>query len=101
MDILLPFILGSVCDKSYPSKGTDSIRVWPEAFSVDKLVFLLDGNLCYQFDKKEGEAWPFDKPYYLILNVAYGGWGGSCGMDDSAFPCEMKVDWIRYYKLKE
>ena len=44
---------------------------------------------------------PFDKPYYLILNVAYGGWGGSCGMDDSAFPCEMKVDWIRYYKLKE
>lgn len=67
----------------------------------DKLVFLLDGNLCYQFDKKEGEAWPFDKPYYLILNVAYGGWGGSCGMDDSAFPCEMKVDWIRYYKLKE
>lgn len=67
----------------------------------DKLVFLLDGNLCYQFDKREGEAWPFDKPYYLILNVAYGGWGGSCGMDDSAFPCEMKVDWIRYYKLKE
>ena len=53
------------------------------------------------FEKKEGEAWPFDKPYYLILNVAYGGWGGSCGMDDSAFPCEMKVDWIRYYKLKE
>ena len=43
----------------------------------------------------------FPKPYYLILNVAYGGWGGSCGMDDSAFPCEMKVDWIRYYKLKE
>ena len=67
----------------------------------DKLVFLLDGNLCYQFDKKEGEAWPFDKPYYLILNVAYGGWGGSCGMDDSACPCEMKDDWIRYYKLKE
>lgn len=51
--------------------------------------------------QKAGQI-PFPVGHFaLILNVAYGGWGGSCGMDDSAFPCEMKVDWIRYYKLKE
>ena len=67
----------------------------------DRLVFLLDNKKHYEFHKEEGKPWPFDKPYYLILNVAYGAWGGTCGMDESIFPCEMKVDWIKYYKLKE
>jgi len=43
-------------------------------------------------------AWPFDRPYNLILNLAVGGdWGGQRGIDDAAFPQQMHVDYVRYW----
>ena len=45
--------------------------------------------------------WPFDKPFYFLLNVAVGGtWGGEQGVDDSIFPATMEVDYIRVYQRK-
>ena len=64
------------------------------------LRFLLDSMEVFRLTKEDAEYWPFDVPYYLILNVAYGNWGAQCGMDDTIFPREMLVDWIRYYPLK-
>jgi hypothetical protein len=47
------------------------------------------------------EAWPFDKSFYLILNVAAGGsWGEMQGIDDSISPQRMEVDYVRVYALK-
>jgi beta-glucanase (GH16 family) len=44
-------------------------------------------------------AWPFIRPYELILNIAVGGdWGGVKGVDDRAFPQRMTVDYVRYWK---
>ncbi|WP_082439048.1 MULTISPECIES: family 16 glycosylhydrolase [unclassified Sphingomonas] len=44
-------------------------------------------------------AWPFDRPFDLILNVAVGGdWGGKMGIDDSKFPQSMQVDHVRYWR---
>lgn len=46
-------------------------------------------------------AWPFTRPYDLILNLAVGGdWGGQKGIDDSAFPQRMSVDYVRYWRGK-
>ena len=46
-------------------------------------------------------AWPFTKPYDLILNLAVGGdWGGKQGVDDAAFPQRMTVDYVRYWQRK-
>jgi len=40
-------------------------------------------------------AWVFDKPFFLILNVAVGGdWPGYPD-GSTPFPQQMKVDWIR------
>ncbi len=44
-------------------------------------------------------AWPFTRPYRLILNLAVGGdWGGARGIDDAALPQRMRVDYVRYWK---
>ena len=41
----------------------------------------------------DAAAWPFTRPYQVILNLAVGGdWGGRKGVDDSAFPQRMTVD---------
>lgn len=43
-------------------------------------------------------AWPFTRPYELILNLAVGGdWGGQKGIDDTAFPQRMTIDYVRYW----
>lgn len=44
-------------------------------------------------------AWPFTRPFDLILNLAVGGdWGGVKGVDDAALPQRMEVDYVRYWR---
>lgn len=43
-------------------------------------------------------AWPFTRPFQLILNLAVGGdWGGKQGIDDAAFPMRMTIDYVRFW----
>lgn len=45
-------------------------------------------------------TWPFNKRFFLLLNLAVGGnWGGAQGVDPSAFPAKMQVDYVRVYNL--
>lgn len=46
----------------------------------DKIIFYLDGKAYFTFSNEGtgNDVWPFDKPHYLILNLAIGGsWGGT------------------------
>lgn len=72
------------------------------------LTFRVDGTAFYTYTKKpeaDYRSWPFNQPFYLILNVALGGsWGGTDtaqfpgdGIDKSALPASMKIQSIRYY----
>lgn len=43
--------------------------------------------------------YPYDKPFHVILNLAWGGdWGGYKGVDESALPLTMKVDYVRVFQ---
>jgi beta-glucanase (GH16 family) len=43
--------------------------------------------------------WPFDRPFYLIMNIAVGGtWGGARGLDQSIWPQRMEIDYVRVYR---
>lgn len=72
-------------------------------WTEQSIRFYIDNKLFYEVYKGQdgkvttNEGWPFDKPYYLILNLAIGGnWGGE--VDDTIFPCEMQIDYVRIYK---
>ncbi len=56
----------------------------------------------YRNDHTGWQSWPFDHPYHLILNLAIGGaWGRAGGpIDDSIFPVNMQVDYVRVYQQK-
>lgn len=67
----------------------------------DRIDFFMDDTLQFSFKNEHTgyAAWPFDKPFNLILNVAVGGdWGGKMGVDDAIFPAAMKIDYVRFYK---
>lgn len=70
-------------------------------WSPEKIDFLLDGRVYYTFtnEHKSTQEWPFNQPFYLILNLAVGGnWGGRKGIDETIFPATMEVDYVRVYK---
>lgn len=72
----------------------------PEAirgYIDDKLL------LEYKNDGKgDYKTWPFDKKFYLLVNLAIGGdWGGIEGIDDTVFPATYEVDYIRVHKMAE
>lgn len=71
--------------------------VWEE----ERLDILFDNQVIFTFRKQGGsyKTWPFDQPFYLIMNIAVGGsWGGTWGVDESIFPKTMEVDYVRYYE---
>jgi beta-glucanase (GH16 family) len=76
-------------------------HVYAVEWGPEKLDFFVDGTKTFTYaNEKTGDgSWPFDKPQYLILNVAVGGaWGGQKGVDDSIFPQRMEVDYVRVYQ---
>jgi len=69
-------------------------------WSKDKMDFFIDSNLFYSFQprNKSVEVWPYDQPFYLILNMAVGGNFGGPEVDDLIFPQEFVIDYIRVYQ---
>ncbi|TDE55404.1 glycoside hydrolase family 16 protein [Flavobacterium sp. GT3P67] len=67
--------------------------IWQE----NKIEFYLNGVLTSTYNKPANATsaqWPFDKPFYLILNQSGGaGWPGP--ITDSNLPFQMQVDWVR------
>jgi beta-glucanase (GH16 family) len=69
----------------------------------DTITIGVDGRAYMQVhnDQPGGRgAWPFDRPFHLILNLAIGGdWAGALGIDDAAMPQRMEVDYVRVWQL--
>lgn len=62
----------------------------------------IDNDLVFEFvNNGQGfKAWPFDKRFHLLLNIAVGGnWGGAQGVDPNVFPTAMDIDYVRVYKM--
>lgn len=76
-------------------------HVYALEWTPEQLDFFVDERNYFTYiNEKTGPAvWPFDQPFYLILNVAIGGsWGGQKGIDDTIFPQRMEVDYVRVFQ---
>lgn len=69
-------------------------------WSPGAIQFYVNNVLQYTYTRPAGATWlqwPFDKPFYLILNQSGGaGWPGA--INNADLPFNMNVDWIRVYK---
>jgi beta-glucanase (GH16 family) len=66
------------------------------------IEFTLDGEVYARRDKISDDPleWPFEQPYFLIINLALGGeWAGAYGIDDSSSPWQYKIKSINYSPL--
>ena len=82
--------------KLYTDFHNYSIEWGPES-----IRFMIDGVSQQVFNNshQSKDEWPFDQLFHLVLNVAVGGdFGGKKGVDQSVFPRQMKVDYVRVYQ---
>lgn len=86
-------------EKIYSTSYQNDFHVYALEWYPERIDIFMDGQKYFTFnDPGEGwQGWPFDKNFYVILNLAVGGhWGGP--VDDSIFPQQMVVDYVRLYK---
>lgn len=71
-------------------------------WTEDYIKFYFDGDLHFTFHndhKNNYDTWPFYNPFYLKLNLAWGGnWGGAMGLDESCLPATYEIDYVRVFK---
>lgn len=74
-------------------------------WTEDLLTWYLDGKQVFSYARKTDlteedkikAQWPFDQPFYLILNQSVGN-GGWAAAPDLNFTYETKFDWVRVYQ---
>jgi beta-glucanase (GH16 family) len=81
----------------------DLFHVYAIEWTPEKIDFIMDGVIYNHVinEHLSEKEWPFDQPFYLIINLAIGGgWGGKMGVDETVFPATLEVDYVRYFQNK-
>ncbi len=84
-------------------KAEGEFHTYAMEWTPQNITTYVDGKvqLTYNNDNKGVINWPYDKPYYIIFNLAWGGsWGGMQGVDESALPVTCVIDYVRVYQKK-
>jgi beta-glucanase (GH16 family) len=78
-----------------------AFHVYAMEWNADSVSIFVDDHKYFSFINEHTghDTWPFDHPMHLILDIAVGGnWGGRKGIDDSIFPQQMLIDYVRVYQ---
>lgn len=102
--------LGSYDTVKVPG-STTNYHKYSVFWTPTALTFAVDEVPFFTYSKERNAdytTWPFDQPFYLIVNLAMGGkWAGTDtrkfpgdGIDKGALPATLDVKSIYYYPLK-
>lgn len=80
---------------------SDTFHVFAVEWEPNVIRWYVDGNL-YQTrtpaDLPAGASWVFDHPFFMLLNVAVGGYWPGNPDATTTFPQKMYVDYVRVYR---
>jgi beta-glucanase (GH16 family) len=89
--------------KTKVEDASEAFHVYAVEWFEDRMDFYVDERKYWSRRKDDpgNKSWPFDKPHYLLLNLAVGGeWGGQKGIDEAVFPQKYLIDYVRVYQKK-
>ena len=88
--------------ETYLPTAQSEYHVYALEWTEDYIRTLVDGKELFYFaNDKTGnkDTWPFNAPFYLKLNLAWGGdWGGAQGVDESVLPAVYEIDYVRVFQ---
>ncbi|WP_340066022.1 glycoside hydrolase family 16 protein [Ascidiimonas aurantiaca] len=75
-------------------------HVYEALWTPERITFLIDRKKVYEYapENKTPDNWPFNQPFYFIINLAIGGNFGGPYVDNTIFPQNFVVDYIRVYQ---
>lgn len=78
----------------------EGFHVFAVEWSKEKMDFFVDNRFVFSYNPevKNVDSWPFDQPFYIIVNMAIGGNFGGPEVDDAIFPQQFIVDYIKVYQ---
>lgn len=81
---------------------SDNFHVFAIEWEPKSIRFYVDGHL-YEIQQAEslpaGQSWAFDHPFFVVLNVAVGGYWPGDPDATTHFPTSMLVDYVRVYRF--
>lgn len=85
--------------KKYVETLEEGFHTFGIEWTENKIKFFVDDMHYYSYSKQPTDLanWPFDKPCFIILNMAIGGTMGGA-VDNSIFPQRYEVDYVRVYQ---
>lgn len=90
--------------EKYIEGAEGNFHVYAVEWTPDYIKGFVDGVEYFRFDNDHSsnkETWPFDVPFYLKLNLAWGGnWGGAEGVDMNVLPATYEIDYVRVFQKK-
>ena len=92
-----------VTHEMYCKGAEGEFHTYAIEWTAQNITTYVDGKqqLSYGNRGLGRDDWPYNDPFYVIFNLAWGGdWGGSQGVDESALPVTMEVDYIRVFQKK-
>ena len=92
-----------VTHEMYLEGAEDAFHTYAIKWTADNITTYVDGQVQLSYDNRGlgHDDWPYNAPFYVILNLAWGGsWGGMYGIDEAALPVTMEVDYVRVFQKK-
>ena len=79
---------------------SDEFHTFAISWHEDSIEWFFDGvsyNKITRADSElQGKAWPFNAEFYLIINLAIGGWFAG-EVDPNLRAAQLEIEWIKYY----
>lgn len=84
----------------FPEQLADAYHVYSIEWETDSIRWLFDNEEYFSAspDNMNGQPYPFNQPFFFILNVAVGGIWPGYPDDTTPFPSYMAIDYIRVYQ---
>ncbi len=92
-----------VTHEMYCKGAEGEFHTYAILWTAQNITTYVDGKVQLSYDNRGlgRDDWPYDDPFYVILNLAWGGdWGGAMGVDESVLPVTMEVDYVRVFQKK-
>ena len=92
-----------VTHEMYCKGAEGEFHTYAIEWTAQNITTFVDGKKQLSYDNRGlgRDDWPYNDPFYVIFNLAWGGdWGGSQGVDENALPATMEVDYVRVFQKK-
>ena len=83
----------------------DEFHTYALEWTPEYIKTYVDGKQLFYYNPddyakgRNADTWPFNKPFELKLNLAWGGdWGGMMGVDESCLPATYEIDYVRVFQ---